>query len=111
MTEPLHIDARVAKAIRFLEGKPITDHLTPETVSEMIANAQFYTFPGTTTTVCCITTHNGFTVTGVSNVLDPVNFDPDGARETAFLDAREKLWDIKAFLIHEEYLSKSGEKK
>lgn len=98
-----HVDVRVARAIQYLEGKPIGEHLSPESISEMIANAQFYTFPGTTTTVCCLTTHNGFTVTGVSDVLDPGNFDADEGREQSFLEARDKLFDIKAYLLKEQF--------
>lgn len=73
--------------------------VTTERIEEVIVNTDFYVFPGTTLTVCCLTLRNGFTVTGESAAASPANFDQEIGRQIAFKNAREKVWPLEGYLL------------
>ena len=74
--------------------------LTPEHISGMCMNDQYYRFPNTNTTVCCITLFNGFTVTGESSCVSDENFDEDVGKNIAFENARDKIWLLEGYLLN-----------
>ena len=59
--------------------------------ADQIENVQFYQFPGTTVTVCCITTESGFSVTGYSDCLFSEDFDEQVGRDAAYKKAFDSL--------------------
>lgn len=63
--------------------------VTTETINKMVVNEQYYVFPGTTVTTCCLTLVNGFTVVGHSACASPNNFDEEYGRQIA----SERAWD------------------
>ena len=71
---------------------------TPDEIEEKIVNQQYHQFPGTTTTVCCLTLENGFTVVGQSAAVSAANFDRDVGRKVAYEDARQKIWALEGYL-------------
>lgn len=73
--------------------------LTPEHVDSVIAGEDYYVFPGTTLTVCCLTLSNGYTVTGESAAVSPENFDAAIGRKIARQNAREKIWALEGYLL------------
>lgn len=73
--------------------------LNPNLVNGLIKSADYYHFPGTTTTVCCITMINGGTVTGESACVSIENFNADIGRSVAFENAREKVWTIAGAIL------------
>ena len=73
--------------------------LNPEHIDATIRDAQYYVFPNTTLTVCCMTLQNGFTVTGESAAASPENFDEEIGRKIAFKNAREKIWALEGYLL------------
>lgn len=73
--------------------------LTPADIDGAILSEQFYVFPGTTLTVCCLTLRNGFNVTGESASASPENFDPDIGRKIARGNARDKIWALEGYLL------------
>ena len=74
--------------------------LTPEHIDGMCKKDQYYVFPGTQTTVCCISLTNGFTVVGESACVSAENFDEEIGRKIAFKNAREKIWLLEGYLLN-----------
>lgn len=73
--------------------------LTPALIDAAIESEQYYVFPGTTTTVCCLSLRNGGTVTGESACVSPANFDEEIGRNIARQNAREKIWPLEGYLL------------
>lgn len=73
--------------------------LTPADIDRTIMHAQYYVFPGTTLTVCCLTLLNGFNVTGISAAASRENFDAVIGQKIAYADAREKIWALEGYLL------------
>jgi hypothetical protein len=85
--------------------------LTPTDIDATIKGVQYHVFPGTTTTVCCITLRNGYAVTGDSACVSPENFDAEIGQHVAFKNARDKIWALEGYLLkHDLYLSATAER-
>ena len=76
--------------------------LRPEDIDAAIKDAQYYVFPNTQLTVCCMTLKNGFTVTGESACASPENFDKEIGEKIAYTNAREKIWALEGYLLKQE---------
>jgi len=76
--------------------------LTPADIDAAIKKADYYVFPGTTLTVCCLTLRNGFTVTGESAAASPTNFDEQIGRDIAFKNARERIWMFEGYRLRQK---------
>jgi Phage protein (N4 Gp49/phage Sf6 gene 66) family len=75
--------------------------LTPEAIDATIVGEQYYVFPGTTLTVCCLTLRNGYNVTGESAAVSPDNFDAEIGQKVARAEARDKIWQLEGYLLKE----------
>ena len=75
--------------------------LTPELIDSAIYSEDFYVFPGTTLTVCCLTLRNGFNVTGESAAASPENFNEEIGKKIAKENARAKVWQLEGYLLKE----------
>lgn len=73
--------------------------VTPERLEDVICGEQYYVFPGTTVTVCCLTLENGFNSIGESACVSPHNFNAAKGREIARDNAKEKLWVLEGYLL------------
>jgi len=73
--------------------------LTPAIISEQIVKEDFYIFPGTTLTVCCLTLRNGFNVIGESAAASPENFNEEVGRNIARDNARQKIWALEGYTL------------
>jgi len=73
--------------------------LSPTHISEQVVKEDFYVFPGTTLTVCCLTLKNGFNVIGESAAASPENFDEEIGRNIAKQNARQKIWALEGYLL------------
>lgn len=73
--------------------------LTPRMISEVISNTQYYIFPETMVTVCCLTLKNGFNVIGESACVSSANFDKDIGESIAYENARNKIWALEGYLL------------
>lgn len=82
--------------------------VTPYMINSVIKDVDYYVFPNTQLTVCCITLNNGFTVTGESACASPENFDKETGEKLAFISAKNKIWPLEGYLLKEK-LSKQGE--
>ena len=76
--------------------------LTPTLINETIRSEQFYVFPGTTLTVCCLTLQNGYNVIGESAAASPENFNEEIGRNIARDNARNKIWALEGYLLKEK---------
>lgn len=73
--------------------------LSPAMIDAAIVTKQYYQFPGTVMTVCCLTLHNGYNVIGKSAPASPDNFDADLGKRIAFDDARRKIWALEGYVL------------
>lgn len=73
----------------------------PSDLEEEIVAEQYYVFPGTTVTVCCLTLRNGFTVTGEAACVMPENFDAALGERLARRRAVERLWPLLGFALRD----------
>jgi hypothetical protein len=71
--------------------------ITQSDINNSIKDVQYYRFPETTTTVCLVTLHNGFTVTGESACASPENFDQEIGNGAALAQAQNKLWSYLGY--------------
>ncbi len=78
----------------------------PHQIDAAIIGEQYYIFPGTTLTVCCLQLKNGFTVTGESACADPTNFDIEVGKNLARSQARGKIWALEGYLLRERLFEK-----
>lgn len=83
--------------------------LTPGMIDGVIKKEDYYVFPDSQLTVCCLTLQNGFTVTGESACVSPENFNADLGRKIAREKAREKIWPLEGYLLkHEQHSLRKG---
>lgn len=82
--------------------------LTPDDIDATITGEQYYVFPGTTLTVCCLTLANGFTVTGEGASASPENFNEEIGRKIARQNARDKIWPLEGYLLREKLAAKAA---
>jgi hypothetical protein len=68
-------------------------------IEDSIQAADYYVFPGTQLTICCLTLKNDFTVTGESACASPENFDADIGRRIARSNATQKIWALEGYLL------------
>lgn len=73
--------------------------LSPTIIQEQILTSQYYVFPGTTLTVCCLTLKNGYHVIGESAAASPENFDEAIGKRIAYDNARQKIWALEGYLL------------
>lgn len=76
--------------------------ITPDHITSRIAREQFYRFPGSTVTVCCLTLVNGFNVIGHSAAASPENFDEKIGRDIAYTHARDRIWELEGYLLRQQ---------
>lgn len=73
--------------------------ITLEHINAQIVADQYYVFPGTTVTVCCITLVNGFTTVGHSACVDPAMFDASMGEQIAYDNAFEQIWQLEGYRL------------
>ena len=78
--------------------------LTPKLIDETIKEVDYYVFPKTQLTVCCITLQNGFTVTGESACASPENFNQEIGEKISFDNARNKIWALEGYLLKQRLM-------
>ena len=83
-----------------IQAKGLTaPRITPDMVDAAIVGEQYYVFPDTTLTVCCLTLANGFAVTGESACASPENFDAELGQKIARQNARDKIWALEGYAL------------
>ena len=83
-----------------IQDKGLTaPRVTPQRIDEVIVGEEYYIFPGTQLTVCCLKLKNGFTVTGESACASPENFDVELGQKIAKENARSKIWPLEGYAL------------
>lgn len=75
--------------------------LTLTDITNLVTKEQYHVFEGSTLTVCCLTLKNGFTVTGESACVDPLNFNKELGESIAKKNAIEKIWLVAGYALKE----------
>ena len=88
-----------AKSLADAQKAPTAPRVTPEQIEGNIVGEDYYVFPKTTLTICCLTLRNGFTVTGESACASPENFDAAFGRKLARDDAKRKIWALEGYAL------------
>lgn len=78
------------------------DFMSSARVDSVIKDIAYYTFPGTTHTVCCLTLKNGTTVVGESKFSKHENYRKDLGDLVALNDAKRTVWGLEEYLLKEE---------
>lgn len=73
--------------------------VTEDDLDKEIVGEDYYRFPDTTVTVCCLRIRNGMCLIGESACVDPNNFDEATGRKVARANAREQLWKLLGFRL------------
>jgi hypothetical protein len=73
--------------------------LNPQMIDDTILTEQYYVFPGTVMTVCCLTLQNGFNVVGTSAPASPENFNEEVGKKIAREEARNQIWKLEGYLL------------
>lgn len=91
--------------------KPVKRNtITQEMIEDSIKLVQYYVFPGTTQTVCCLTLYNGYNVIGESACVDPANFDTEIGNRIALENAKSKIWALEGYRLCNELYENPPEK-
>lgn len=93
-----------------IQSKGLTaPRITPGQIDETIAAENYYVFPGTTVTVCCLTLRNGYCVVGHSAAASPENFDEAIGRRVAFHHARDQIWSLEGYLLRQRLAKQAND--
>lgn len=84
-----------------LIAKAVAPRVTYEHLKSIVTKTQYYVFPDSLLTVCCLTLRNGFNVTGVSACVSPENFDADIGEKIALQNAINEIWALEGYLLKE----------
>jgi hypothetical protein len=76
--------------------------VSAQEIQDSIKSAQYYRFPGTTVTVCCLTLDNGFTAVGQAACVDPAEFNESLGIAISHKDAENKVWGYLGFRLAEK---------
>lgn len=76
--------------------------LSPEKIDSVIDGVDYYVFPGSMLTVCCLTLKNGYTVTGESACVSSENFNKELGEKIAYGKARDKIWALEGYLLKQK---------
>jgi hypothetical protein len=76
--------------------------VTIKDVNDEIVFEQYYRFPETNHTVCCLKLKNGFTVIGENACTDAAKFDRDLAKEYSKEKALDKVWMLLGFRLQDK---------
>jgi len=83
----------------------IAPRLAFDQILAQIIATQYYQFPGTTVTVCCLTLQNGYNTTGVSACISEDNFNADIGKKIARDNAIQDIWMLEGYLLKEQLSS------
>ena len=76
--------------------------LTPELIDSVIVNAVYAVLPSGKGMVCELLLKNGFIVRGESSCVSIANFDVEIGKQISMEEARSKIWQLEAYLLHQK---------
>ena len=75
--------------------------VTSNSIDNKIKSSMYHQFPGTNTTVCCLTLENGYTVVGHSACASDANFDKNIGERLAYDHAKNQIWALEGYVLKE----------
>lgn len=90
------------------QGADKYPRVTKAQVDNRIVSHEFHVFSGRHT-VCVMTLKNGFQISGESAAVSRENFRQNIGEEVAYEKARDKIWELEAYLLRERMASNSLE--
>ncbi len=96
MEQPISC-AEIEKEIA--EKRLTAPRITLERIADLIKEVQYYVFPGTYLTVCCITLENRYPVIGKSVCVSPANFNAELGRKIAYGKAVDEIGALEGYLL------------
>lgn len=81
--------------------------LKPEDIDAEIVSETFTILPSGKVMVCELILKNGFSVRGESAVVSPENFNKEIGMSVSRKNARNKVWELKAYLLQETLFQQS----
>jgi hypothetical protein len=91
----------------------LLDSMPGERISDAYLKSRIaavaYLNPVGTLTVCVLTLDNGFSVTGESACVDPMNYREDIGHALAYEKAFNRLWELFGFLLTEARFARTTE--
>lgn len=82
--------------------------ITSEMVDACIVGETYTMLPSNRVMVCELTLRNGFTVRGESSVVSKENFDWGLGMEISRYNARNKVWELEAYILMERLAIEKG---
>jgi hypothetical protein len=98
-----------------VQVKELSPKFISDLIDKIIVTQQFYIFPGSFCTVCCLTLINDEVVIGSNACVTPGNFCPSNmvadhteyAKKLAYADARREAWKLLGSLTAYELSGQS----
>ena len=82
--------------------------LTQEYLESLVVHRDYYFVPNTSITICTICLQNGAKLVGKNyDSIDPQNQSWELAKQLAYKDAFEKLWELESYLLHQRMFEQS----
>lgn len=79
----------------------IPNKLTMADILDAVDRADYWRLGDSTTTICQLTLKNGFTVTGQSACIDPLEYNRSIGEKVAWENALEKIWELEGYLLQQ----------
>lgn len=95
-TDEAHTEQRIQEL-----GLTRGPRIAPNDIDNVIVGTEYHHF-APTTTVCCLTLLNGFTVIGHSACVSPENYNEGLGREIAFDNARDQVGQLEGYLLAQQ---------
>lgn len=73
------------------------EKVTIEELKGLVVREEYYRFPDSTHTVCCLYLKNGFSVIGTAACLNPEDYDQTLGRQIAYDAAIDKMWALQGY--------------
>jgi len=83
------------------QANTLPNKLTMGDILETVKRADYWRLGDSTTTVCQLTLKNGFTVTGTSACIDPLEFNKAIGEKVAWENALDKVWELEGYLLQQ----------
>lgn len=75
--------------------------LTDAYIEALIVHEDYYRFPGTRVTVCCLVLKNGYEMTGEAVCANPNLFDPEIGKRQARKNTLKRVKDREQYLLRQ----------
>ena len=106
------VNSLVVKALEdYLKPTEDKDRLTPDDIANAIVKVDYHAIPDTSILICVITLKNGAKVVGKNyGSINSSNYSLELARDMAYKEAVEKVWELEGYLLRQRLYEKEQQK-